>query len=115
MYLLLNLPNLNCQQGGDAGIPKDKTEESNEGEMKKFGNEPLQLILGRKKYHLVEDNDDGQDMLKKDPVDEILKVPQMKVSCMVGIHMQGLPRCISNKKYQEIIQAKEDQKRKRRN
>ena len=57
------------------------------------------MTLGGKKYKLIEVADDGPELQKKDVVEDILKVPQAKVSCMGGAQMQGLPRCISDKKY----------------
>ena len=70
------------------------------------------MTLGRKKYKLIEVADDGPESQKKDVVEDILKVPQAKVSHMGRAQMQGLPRCISNKKYQEMLKAKEDKKMK---
>ena len=69
------------------------------------------MTLGRKKYKLIEVADDGPES-QKDVVEDILKVPQAKVSCMGRAQMQGLPRCISDKKYQEILKAKEEKKMK---
>ena len=94
-------------------IPRNNSNKANEAEVKvkKFGEEPLQLTLGGKKYKLVEVADDGPE-LQKDVVEDILKVPQAKVSHMGGAQMQGLRRCISNKKYWEILKAKEDKKMK---
>ena len=70
------------------------------------------MTLGGKKYKLIEVAVDGPELQKKDVVEDILKVLQAKVSCMSGAQMQGLPRCISDKKYQEILKAKEDKKMK---
>ena len=95
-------------------IPRNNSNKANEVKVKvkKFGEEPLQFTLGGKKYKLIEVADDGPELQKKDVVEDILKVPQAKVSCMGGAQMQGLPRCISDKKYQEILKAKEDKKMK---
>ena len=94
-------------------IPRNNSNKANEAkvEVKNFGEELLQLTLGRKKYKLIEVADDGPES-QKDVVEDILKVPQAKVSCMGRAQMRGLPRCISNKKYQEILKAKEDIKMK---
>ena len=63
-------------------IPRNNSNKANEAEVKvkKFGEELLQLTLGGKKYKLVEVADDGPELQKKDVVEDILKVPQVKVS-----------------------------------
>ena len=95
-------------------IPRNNSNKANEAEVKvkRFGEELLWLTLGGKKYKLIEVADDGPELQKKDVVEDILKVLQAKVSHMGGAQMQGLPRCISNKKYWEILKAKEDKKMK---
>ena len=82
-------------------IPRNNSNKANEAKVKvkKFGEELLQLTLGGKKYKPIEVADDGPELQKKDVVEDILKVPQAKVSRMGRAQMQGLPRCISDKKY----------------
>ena len=49
--------------------------------------------------------------IKQKVIDEMLTVPSVQKKKMSSCHVSGIPRCISSKKFQDIMKKKEQEKK----
>ena len=71
------------------------------------------ITNGKKKFKMVEVVDEGGDHSHDEKIANVLKIPAVKPKMeMGGVRIPGLPCCVCDKKFQDVLKEKEDKKKK---
>ena len=71
--------------------------------------DPMVISIGKKKFKLIEVEEEKSD---KEKLDEIFAIPKAKKSTkMVGCRMPGLPHCVSSQAFRDKVKEIKDKKK----
>ena len=99
---------------GTANMPEKVTEKVTEKTAEKViekeDDKPMVISVGKKRFRLIEVDDEKPKKTRDETIEEVLEVPKPKNVKLGPCRVPGLPRCVSSQEFRDWVKEIEDRK-----